>query len=102
MRFSWVSELWSEARHGFLANPMPYILFVFLLAALYQTYAQSEKLWNVCGMAQEAIDISMPDIPDGDRVLRTAEMPEKSVGYTLRELYRWQQLDGPQIQKTCD
>ena len=70
---------WAEIKASFQGKPRSWILF-----------------------ALEAIEITTPTPDHPDAVLKQVEMPNAVNGYSIRELWRWQQLDGPQIEKLCD
>lgn len=93
---------WEEIKASFQARPGSWILFALLCVATYLWINEVRKLDDVCDMAQEAIDIATPTPDNPDAVLKQVEMPSAVNGYSIRELWRWQQLDGPQIEKLCD
>jgi hypothetical protein len=74
---------------------------VRLAVPAYQWYAESSRLEDVCGLAREAIGITTPAPDDTEAALKQVERPSAVNGYSLRELWRWQQLDGPQINDLC-
>lgn len=93
---------WEEIKASFQGKPGSWILFALLCLATYLWINEVRKLDDVCDMAQEAIDIATPTPDNPDAVLKQVEMPSAVNGYSIRELWRWQQLDGPQIEKLCD
>jgi len=96
-----LNRAWEEIKASFREKPGSWLLFALLCVAVYQWQAESSWLEDVCGMAKEAIDITTPAPADPDATLKQVEMPNADGGYPVRELWRWQQLDGPQIEKLC-
>jgi hypothetical protein len=92
---------WQEIKASFREKPGSWVLFALLCVATYLWHTESSKLDDVCGMAREAIGITTPTPDHPDAVLKQAEMPSAVNSYSIRELWRWQQLDGPQIEDLC-
>ena len=98
---SYLAQAWEEIKTSLREKPATWILFALLIAAVYLRFEESSRFADVCGMAQEAIDITTPSPDDPEAALKRVEMPSAVNGYSARELWRWQQLDGPQIEKLC-
>ena len=90
-----------QLRQSFSENPAFWIVSGLLAASLYTCDDRTSRLNDVCGLAREAIQITTPTPADPEATLRQVEMPSSDGGYTLRELWRWQRLDGWQIEKAC-
>jgi hypothetical protein len=81
--------------------PGTWVLFFLLCWSTHSCSDAEERLDTVCSLVAEAKEIIIP-IPDNDiPILKQVEIPDGSPGYVERELYRWQQLDGWQIDKAC-
>jgi hypothetical protein len=96
-----LSRTWEGIKSSFFEKPMSWVLFALLCVTAYQWYAESRRLEDVCGLAREAIGITTPAPDDTEDALKQVERPSAVNGYSLRELWRWQQLDGPQINDLC-
>jgi hypothetical protein len=96
-----LSRVWESVKASFFEKPVSWVLFALLCVTAYQWYAESSRLEGVCVLAREAIDITTPTPDDPASVLKQVERPSTVNGYSLRELWRWQQLDGPQIEDLC-
>jgi hypothetical protein len=83
-------------------QPLSWILLVALLFAIVDIRSKQRAFDAVCGLAEEAIDITTPQPADPQIMLRTIEIPSRSEGYAERALWRWQQIDGEQIDKACN
>jgi hypothetical protein len=91
----------NELGRSVIRNPSVWILGGLLAASLYSCENASERLKDVCALAREGTEIATPTPVNPEATLRQVEMPSSDSGYILRELWRWQQLDGPQIEKAC-
>jgi len=96
-----LSRTWEGIKSSFFEKPVSWVLFALLCVTAYQWYAESRRLEDVCGLAREAIGITTPAPDDTEAALKQVERPSAVNGYSLRELWRWQQLDGPQINDLC-
>ena len=96
-----LSRTWEGIQSSFFEKPVSWVLFALLCVTAYQWYAESRRLEDVCGLAREAIGITTPPPDNTEAALKQIERPSTVNGYSLRELWRWQQLDGPQINDLC-
>jgi len=96
-----LSRTWEGIKSSFFEKPASWGLFALLCVTAYQWYAESSRLEDVCGLAREAIGITTPAPDDTEAALKQVERPSVVNGYSLRALWRWQQLDGPRINDLC-
>jgi hypothetical protein len=92
---------WEKIKAHFFEKPEAWVLFALLCVTADQWHAESSRLEDVCGLAREGIDITTPAPDDPEAALKQVERPSAANGYSLRELWRWQQLDGPKIEELC-
>jgi hypothetical protein len=86
---------------SFADHTSVWILAGLLAVSAYFHYQTSQNLSLVCSLAKEAIGITTPTPDNPEMTLKQIEMPSDSNGYSERELWRWQQFDGYQIEDAC-
>jgi hypothetical protein len=96
-----LNRTWEKINASFFEKPGSWVLFALLCVTAYQWHAESSRLEDVCGLAREAMGITTPAPDNTETALKQVERPSTANGYSLCELWRWQQLDGPQIDDLC-
>jgi hypothetical protein len=82
-------------------SPGGWVLFALLCWSVHSCSDRDDRLSDLCGLTEEVEGISIPLPPDYAPLLKTVEVPDGSPASIVRELYRWQQLDGWQVDKAC-
>jgi hypothetical protein len=61
-----LNRIWGKIKASFFEKPGSWVLFALLCVTAYQSYAESSRLEDVCGLAREAMGITTPAPDDAE------------------------------------